>query len=831
MLGWAVFALLWAGLASAPIGSENNSYDEQWAQGTSLPQDSVALLEQYGAVTFNPRTCSNVGDTHTTAFDGTYFDVMGEEEWILAEGPRNDPGTPHWMVQAYQNVWNGCGRSAIDVTVMKELAVKCGDWTALLVSPQLVSGCNGGGTMQYIRFFLLGTGSDGTKYNGKDIYPTMPNWINMPNGNIEIVGGNKPMPNGSPSNSGNFNLVMKIRCQDTEAEGQVYKYTDGSFMQIYVRIPDGANTNAKIRCGANGVRNLQSGYCGCWQGGSLWDQVNNNREACRRISRNFYDPDGNRGCKSSYFVPSLDNSIFEKFQTLTYLNKFDVKYTTRRKPYIDAATTVNSIDAKTIADRLCKNLILNTLGYTPDWNKISDPRIAVANTQLAMCIDDSSNGLVWSQDILNDAYCVAAKDFINAERRDVFCALKLLDTAKQFENPNWGDFSTLLSVAKTPQEITDLINRDEAVRKLAGEVASSLANIEFWYTKTCDKYFTPITTELTNFNCAALTFTDSSAPLKCDEVPPVVNAKWSGSCTAREVGNLCTVRCDPDATGFPDRQVVTTQLKCALLKKSSGNPKQFTNWETTNNVQCCKGTCTHPTKELSGCERGANTCADCASGFFNNAQKCALRDCPVNSAGAPTCKCNSGYAGTLAWSRDQGVWTGTCTLAACPANADGGPNCKCKAGFAGTLAWNANTNLWTGTCSACVTGQGYAPTIGMPQCSVCSPCDSTSEIEKTPCTSTVNRVCECRPGYERRDGKCQTCVQKPGQIVNYKDVSGDQACRACVICNTQTEVTLRTCTPTSNAACEFVGNTLTYAKMTVDQRLAWAQARLQHNNA
>ena len=42
---------------------------------------------------------------------------------------------------------------------------------------------------------------------------------------------------------------------------------------------------------------------------------------------------------------------------------------------------------------------------------------------------------------------------------------------------------------------------------------------------------------------------------------------------------------------------------------------------------------------------------------------CSLAPCPANASGAPTCACNSGYAGTLTWNGSN--WTGTCAAVAC----------------------------------------------------------------------------------------------------------------------------------------------------------------------
>jgi hypothetical protein len=135
--------------------------------------------------------------------------------------------------------------------------------------------------------------------------------------------------------------------------------------------------------------------------------------------------------------------------------------------------------------------------------------------------------------------------------------------------------------------------------------------------------------------------------------------------------------------------------------------------------------------------------------------------CPANSAGAPTCSCNSGYTGTLTFG--GGVWSGSCSckpnlpcrcphaqwllapqtqpahhrvraaqataalyhsilelerglglahvriahgpgwllisVVSCPANAAGAPSCACSSGYSGALSFNMGTRAWTGSCS------------------------------------------------------------------------------------------------------------------------------------
>ncbi len=60
--------------------------------------------------------------------------------------------------------------------------------------------------------------------------------------------------------------------------------------------------------------------------------------------------------------------------------------------------------------------------------------------------------------------------------------------------------------------------------------------------------------------------------------------------------------------------------------------------------------------------------------------------------------CNSGYSKSGDALCTNGSWsTQTCSLAACPANAAGAPSCACNTGYAGTLTWTGGN--WTGTCA------------------------------------------------------------------------------------------------------------------------------------
>jgi hypothetical protein len=110
----------------------------------------------------------------------------------------------------------------------------------------------------------------------------------------------------------------------------------------------------------------------------------------------------------------------------------------------------------------------------------------------------------------------------------------------------------------------------------------------------------------------------------------------------------------------------------------------------------------------------------------------AVVTCPWQAAGAPSCTCNRGYAGTLTFV--NGAWNGTCSgtcsglscprtaplvlfdlvpdhlptstksAAACPANASGAPNCVCRSGYTGALSWDDANDRWLGTCSGMCCG-------------------------------------------------------------------------------------------------------------------------------
>eukprot|EP00048_Salpingoeca_helianthica_P006424 m.98415 g.98415 ORF g.98415 m.98415 type:complete len:733 (+) comp14006_c0_seq4:361-2559(+) len=111
---------------------------------------------------------------------------------------------------------------------------------------------------------------------------------------------------------------------------------------------------------------------------------------------------------------------------------------------------------------------------------------------------------------------------------------------------------------------------------------------------------------------------------------------------------------------------------------------------------------------------GAPNCK-CDSGFTGTLTwtgnawtgSCIAAPCPLNSNGAPSCQCNDGFVGALAWVGS--AWAGVCSVAACPANSNGGPACTCNSGFTGALTWVGNA--WTGTCAAaaCPASSNGAP--------------------------------------------------------------------------------------------------------------------------
>eukprot|EP00300_Choanocystis_sp_HF-7_P027526 c32663_g1_i1.p1 GENE.c32663_g1_i1~~c32663_g1_i1.p1 ORF type:complete len:797 (+),score=103.38 c32663_g1_i1:42-2432(+) len=791
---WAVLGLLGL-VASVPLQQHEDSVIESQTVG-------FVQLEQTTAASAYSQ-CSNTGISHAQSFTGSRFSVSGQGEWVVAEGPSDTEGTPHWVVQTYQGNWRSCGATNPDVSATKDVAIKCGSWMVLASSPAPVDGCLGNGyaanTQVFTRFFVNGTDTNDKIYEGQDIYETLVagKSLTFPQGSIDVlqVGCKGGCRFDDEKIGGSRCLGVSVKCAGTEVVLHLEKssmWDGGSLFNLYVRVPRDSPDD-KIRCGTD-TKNLQGGYCGCWQGsgeGSLYETVRSKFDTCVSIRPHFYDPEDSKDCRKPFFMTTDANSLFRKFALNSEAKSLPQKYSLARNPNKVADGDAATAPALKLAENGCKDTLSQVLGFTPDQSATVDPRIFLTQSCLGDCIADTVNGVEWDVNTAKRMFCETVSFRIQEERRDVYCAFKMLDEKLEKFDPD-GNFGKLLVNSRTPQDAAAIRQLNADALKLANEVESSLKNIKFWYFPGCESNIAD-SNDLVS-DCVGHQFIDTSS-LACAESPPLPNALWDKKCSSRLGGDKCTARCSATSTAYPNGTPTPVGFTCTIAASAA---KTLISWEPDTQFQCCKTTgCEkHPTKVLTGlCEAGQFTCKDCAPGQAASNGKCVDVACPVNSTGFPECKCIAGYAGSLSWSASKGKWEGQCVAPPCPENAVNPTACICGVGTAGTLRWDLQQQKWVGSCTTCT--DGFSNSTGLGKCLSCTVCDAKQE-ESIVCNSTSDRQCVCKAGTQIDQGKCEDCPAG-----TYKNTAGDTLCKPCTNCNTNTEDVRAVCTPTSNTECAF----------------------------
>ena len=119
-------------------------------------------------------------------------------------------------------------------------------------------------------------------------------------------------------------------------------------------------------------------------------------------------------------------------------------------------------------------------------------------------------------------------------------------------------------------------------------------------------------------------------------------------------------------------------------------------------------------------------------------------------------------------------------------------------------AGNSATN--PSSCTPCTAGTSYQDSRGQTACITCRTCDGTSFVqEKSACTTTTNRVCECAAGYDSLDSAGTSCTAcDVGGAERFKASAGGAACQACRgDCDTALSASETTaCTRITNRLCE-----------------------------
>ena len=212
----------------------------------------------------------------------------------------------------------------------------------------------------------------------------------------------------------------------------------------------------------------------------------------------------------------------------------------------------------------------------------------------------------------------------------------------------------------------------------------------------------------------------------CPGLPPSVSCTVSNTqlITTTCTENLCailaaitTVGVVPDTTAGQQCQMTNVQLSAIT--------------QTSCDIKC---------DQAAGyqAQLGEYTCGDAVNkaagqAIVSSITTCDLVPCPADStvAGALTCLCNQGFAGTISYSGT--AYTGSCTLQACPADSTATTlptGCPCNSGFTGMQNWDPGLQRWTHTCVA------HCANAFVASCNIDS--SVVANPATTPCTGTGN---------------------------------------------------------------------------------------------
>jgi len=360
------------------------------------------------------------------------------------------------------------------------------------------------------------------------------------------------------------------------------------------------------------------------------------------------------------------------------------------------------------------------------------------------------------------------------------------------------EYGKQIGKIKTDEEVGKFKKENEDLSALAAEISSSFAGIKYWYVANCAPHID--NSDVSDLDCSEHEFVNTKS-MKCPKTAPGVGTVWDGPCENFDNDDTCSVKCGEGVSVFPADAPKSVQYTCAV-KVEDNTPKA--KWGAEKPIQCCTGTCTGNNIYTGECSNGKQQCEACASGkkASNDNKSCVDVSCPENADGSP-CLCKTGYKANpqLQFSTSKGEWKGRCVVDDCPTNTQGYPNCECARGSAGSLSHdrqkaNKGETGWIGSCTPCVAGQSFSTESGIDTCTTCKQCDAASEVEKTACTSTQDRTCQCKAGFYGEAGKCTQC-----QSGKYTDENGKSACDECMVCNSMTEMMVSACQPSSNTVC------------------------------
>eukprot|EP00300_Choanocystis_sp_HF-7_P027118 c32187_g1_i1.p1 GENE.c32187_g1_i1~~c32187_g1_i1.p1 ORF type:complete len:794 (-),score=146.32 c32187_g1_i1:17-2194(-) len=428
---------------------------------------------------------------------------MGEKEWIVAEGPEQTPTVPKWIVQGQQRGWPNCGVGYPHITVLKDIAIKCGNFNFLLNTPQQTHGCafNPWAEMEpkvYVRGSIIGgptfDGSQNLLHN--DWFRRSKTW-NFGTGTSQqgtlfvetnlCDGNNKCWPN-----TNNNVLRIQLTCARARTIIQMIgPYNPYSYVDLSLEVPTN-DVSSGISVGD--TRTLLGGYCGGWHpsvGGALSTAMS----ACLG---SFH----NRDCQKSFQPASYKNSLFAAWE---YWSNGQFNSINDNKQQMQEAATFADFSQARYDQMVGRcNERFTKITTTFQYKSVpTNPMERLINQFVRDCATDEYYGLAWDDATMKKKVCEMTSGMIHQERRDVFCATKVALSTLSDLNTN----TQRAGIAKNEVTCNQIEFESKAFLSASTEVQSSLQNILFWRIPSCDSVLTQ--TSFAGINCDNWVFADT----------------------------------------------------------------------------------------------------------------------------------------------------------------------------------------------------------------------------------------------------------------------------------------------------------------------------------
>lgn len=771
-----------------------------------------------GTTTQSECSLSGVGHVSTEMVaNGHSFVIHGKQEWVVMSGPYAEYELPHFQVQATSAHWkqvhrdDQCFVEEPYVAVFKDVALKCGEFHALLQAPEHVmndakDGCRDAPIKP--KLYVKGTSSSGQEYDAVDILQLVGNdhTITFEGGSLKVSGNackggcsNRNIPADKNTRAVEFSFFCGEA--DTDRDTEVLVTTDcvsngGCFSDLDINVPPSTNV-ASLRDGT-----MARGVCGGWAE-SVSVETSQFHSACRNLLPFAFYPDGS--CVN-HFTTKEFNSLFRKFEMWT--NNGDDRYDAWKwdiggnKDNGDNGEPERPTDQEYL-DKMKERCIQFRKHVDSREQGTLDAKKSTIDSMLLhvveACAEDMYWGIPWTQDSMTGHICRAVNPKLRYERMDVKCASEKIFSTDNMSQDVMEEVRKDCTSCQPPRTAGRIVSADLMEHEnLVMEFKSSLDAIKKMSYSACADY--DEATDLSDLDCSRHIFRNTGEWRCGKAVPPPMSEFVGGKCKSDYDGDTCTTKCKLAYT-----REAADQSGLLTCQKVQGEGIEGVDvemkWSSPSLVcKACHNCDQQREERLEQCTTDTDTICGCKPGYSGVSSTAAsLSGCQLCAAGkfadeAGLTECKSCEA-EVNFSDERGATeckachtcgTGEVFATACSPAAD--TTCQCDVGFAGT----------SGNCQACG-GTTFADEKGQEMCKECQTCGEGEAI-KSACTAKSDTECHCKAGYAGVWGNCAACENRK----TFTNKDGMTRCDDCMICNSKQETEVAPCATNADTVCQCV---------------------------